>query len=227
MPETSLVVLDNSVDPTFYRPVEHWERVAGRPLASVWVAGGAALPAPDVHTHVLITGSESSIVEPAPWAEAEMAWLRAAVAAGASVLGSCWGHQMIAAALGGAGCVRRSPTPEFGWFEIAVAEPDAILPERGLAACCLHSDEVVPGSHPDLRVLASSPRCAVHAFRWGDLPVWGVQSHPEIDPPTCRRMLEQAAGRWPEDAPLFRAALAGEVRDSFHARLVLDAFLAA
>ena len=30
MPE--LMVLDNSVDRTYYRPVEHWERVAGRRL---------------------------------------------------------------------------------------------------------------------------------------------------------------------------------------------------
>ncbi|HPC82889.1 MAG TPA: hypothetical protein P5234_03755 [Thermoanaerobaculaceae bacterium] len=226
MPHTALVVLDNSIDPTFYRPVEHWAQVAGRPLAAVWVAGGAPLPEPGAHTHVLITGSESSILDPPPWASAEMAWLRAAVAAGARVLGSCWGHQMMAAALGGAGCVRRSPTPEYGWFDIEVHEPDAILPSGGFAACCLHSDEVVPGSHPELRVLASSPRCAVHAFRWGSLPVWGVQSHPEIDPPTGRAMLAEAMERWPEEAELYRAALAGESRDSRHARAILDAFLA-
>lgn len=226
MPEPSLVVLNNSVDPAYYRPVEHWERVAGRRLASVWVAGGEALPEPGAHSHVLITGSESSIVEPEPWAVAEMEWVRVAVARGSRVLGSCWGHQMIAAALGGASCVRRSATPEYGWFDIAVAEPGAILPERGFAACCLHSDEVVPGSHPELRVLAASPRCAVHALRWGDLPVWGIQSHPEIDPPTCRRMLEEAVQRWPAEADLYRAGLASQVRDSGHARFILAAFLA-
>lgn len=222
----SLLVIDNSLDPTFYRPVEHWERVAGRPLDSAWVAGGAALPEPGAHSHVLVTGSEASIVEPAPWAEVEMAWLRQAVARGVRVLGSCWGHQMIAAALGGRACVRRSSTPEVGWFAIEVLEPDAVLPAGGFAAYCVHFDEVVPGSHPELRVLASSCRCAVHAFRWDQLPVWGIQSHPEIDPPTGCWMMEEAILRWPEDAKLFRAGLAEDVRDTGHARSILDAFLA-
>jgi GMP synthase (glutamine-hydrolysing) len=43
-----------------------------------------------------------------------------------------------------------------------------------------HYDEVynLPGG---FKVLASSPCCAVHAFQFKDLPVWGIQFHPEYN----------------------------------------------
>jgi GMP synthase (glutamine-hydrolysing) len=223
---SSLVLLDNALDRGFYRPADHWRRALGRDIETVDVSGGAALPRPDAHTHLLITGSEASILSPAPWALAEMAWLQEAIAGGARVLGSCWGHQMIAATLGGTACVRRSSEPEIGWRDITVSARDLILPAAPFQAFCVHFDEVVPGSHPDLRVLAASEECAVHAFRWGDLPVWGLQSHPEIDPPTARAMMAEELRRFPTETALWQDALAERTRDSGHARAILDAFLA-
>jgi GMP synthase-like glutamine amidotransferase len=226
-----LLVLDNAIDHDMYRPVEHWRCLAGFIPDSVYVPSGAALPAPGAHTHVIVTGSESSIVERAAWAEAEIRWVQQAAARGVRILGSCWGHQLIAAALGGPGCVRRSPTPEFGWQHIELL-PGSLGADRELVTTSFdsfvsHFDEVVPGCHAELRVLASSPGCAVHALRWGDLPVWGVQAHPEIDPPTGRAFLEIALRRWPEHASLFRAALDGPVRDSQIGRALVERFLAA
>jgi GMP synthase-like glutamine amidotransferase len=225
MPSSDLLVLDNSVDPSFYQPVEHWAKAAGFTPESVHVPSGGRLPEPGRHRHVILTGSESSITVPDAWALAEGAWLRDAVQKQARVLGSCWGHQLIAAALGGASCVRRSPTPEFGWLRIQVAAVDELLPE-GYWAFCSHFDEVVMGCHPALKVLASSPGCAVHALRWGTLPVWGLQAHPEVDPPTARAFLEQAGQRWPEQAEAFRAALAGPARDSGMIGALVRRFLA-
>ena len=71
---SKLLVLDNAIDHTFYRPVEHWAAAAGFRPASVYAAGGEALPEPGAFTHVILTGSESSIVEPADWADAEAEW---------------------------------------------------------------------------------------------------------------------------------------------------------
>ncbi|MDW7672780.1 MAG: hypothetical protein SCM88_13940, partial [Bacillota bacterium] len=34
---------------------------------------------------------------------------------------------------------------------------------------------------PDFKVLGQSEKCAVHAFQYRNLPVWGVQFHPEYD----------------------------------------------
>jgi GMP synthase-like glutamine amidotransferase len=227
-PGMRLLVVDNAIDHRMYRPLEHWSALAGFAPESVHPPGGGALPAPRAHTHVILTGSESSIVERAPWAEEELRWLQIVARSGARVLGSCWGHQLIAAALGGPGCVRRSATPELGWERVAPAAgaSDPLL-DAGFEAFVSHFDEVVSGCHPELRVLAASPGCRVHALRWGDLPIWGIQAHPEIDPASGRRFLELGALRWPEHASRFRAALASPVRDSGSGRALVARFLAA
>ncbi len=222
-----LLVIDNAMDHTFYRPVEHWAAAAGFRPSSVYAAGGEPLPEPGAASHVILTGSESSIVESEPWAEAEAEWLRIAVARGVRVLGSCWGHQLIARALGGPHCVRRAATPEFGWLEIPISDPSEILPDPSMRAFVSHFDEVVEGSHPQLRVLARGSVCAVHAMRWGELPVWGIQAHPEIDPETGLSFLNEARRKWPSQRRLLDAALAAGPNDSRSAAGIVARFLAA
>jgi GMP synthase-like glutamine amidotransferase len=228
------LLVDNAIDHGMYRPLEHWAALAGFEPERVHPPGGDPWPRPGEHTHVLLSGSESSITAREAWAEEELRWVQRAARCGARILGSCWGHQLIAVALGGPDCVRCSPTPEFGWERIEpVARrggggpdaPDALIVET-FEAFVSHFDEVVPGCRPELRVLATSPGCPVQALRWGDLPVWGIQAHPEIDPPTGRSFLEVAMERWPDHAARFRAALEGPVRDSHCGRTLLARFLA-
>ena len=83
----------------------------------------------------------------------ELCGLAAAIREGARVLGSCWGHQLIAVALVGPQAVRRSPTPEIGWRSIEVVDDDGLLPPGAFDSFCAHLDEVVPGCHPDIQVL--------------------------------------------------------------------------
>jgi len=222
-----LLIIDNALDHTLYRPVEHWRRLTEHPCEHVHAPSGAPLPEPGAHDHVILTGSEDSITRLAPWAEAELAWLRRAVALGVRVLGSCWGHQLIARALGGPGCVRRAARPELGWIRVDVSAGGGLMPEGSFEAFSSHFDEVVAGSHPELRVLASTPACAVHALRWGELPCWGIQAHPEIDPESGRGFLAAGGSRWPEAAPLFAEALRQPVRDSGSAAELVRRFLAA
>jgi GMP synthase-like glutamine amidotransferase len=210
----TLLVLDNALDHGFYRPVEHWARLAGFEPESVYVPSGAALPEPGAHGHVIISGSEDTITRLPAWAEDEARWVAAAARAGVRILGSCWGHQLIAVAFAGPAAVRRSATPEIGWRRIEVLSDDGLLPAGSFDSFCAHLDEVVPGCHPDIRVLARSPDCALHAFRVGDLPVWGVQAHPEVEPAVGRAFLEGGAARWPEHADAYRRALEGPVMDS-------------
>ncbi len=227
MPPSPLLVVDNALDHGFYRPLDHWTEAAGFRPDCVHPVAGQALPAPGLHRAVILTGSEASICERAPWAEAEAAWVREAAARGARILGSCWGHQLIAYAFAGPGAVRRAPAPEFGWLEVSVEDAGELLPPAGFACWVSHFDEVVPGCHPALCVLARSPGCAVAALRWGVLPVWGVQAHPEVGPEEGRAFLEGSIPRWPAHRADFERALAGPVRDSRVAPLLVSRLLAA
>lgn len=225
LPPPRLLVVDNAIDHGMYRPVEHWAALAGFVPEHVHVPGGEPLPEPGMHSHVILSGSESSITEPEGWALRELGWVRQLAERGVHILGSCWGHQLIAAALGGPTCVRRSPTPEFGWEQVEVRD-DAGLLAGSFESFVSHFDEVVAGSHPSLRVLARTARCAVHALRWAAAPIWGLQAHPEITAETALPFLRTAAERWPQAAALFTEALQQPVRDSRSGPGLVARFLA-
>lgn len=133
------------------------------------------------YTHLILSGSEASTTEAQPWDKPLAELVRRFVAAGRPVLGICYGHQFLAKALAGPGHVRRAEKPEFGWLRPRMAASQLFqgLVEPEFMVC--HYDEVcdLPA---EFRVLASSEACAVHAFQYRDLPVWGVQFHPEYGP---------------------------------------------
>lgn len=226
MPAPSVLVLDNALDHGFYRPVEHWTRLLGFEPESVYVPTAKELPEPGRHRHVIISGSEDTITALPAWAQSEADWIQKAADAGARILGSCWGHQLIAIALVGPDSVRRAPHPEFGWFSVEVIDDDGLLPKGSFDTFCSHFDDVVPGCHPDLKVLARTPACPIHAFRFGHLPVWGVQGHPEVDPEVGKGFLKGGMDKWPEHKAIFEAALSSPVRDSQIGTSLVRNFLA-
>ncbi|KPJ92838.1 MAG: hypothetical protein AMS18_06530 [Gemmatimonas sp. SG8_17] len=227
MPDASLLVIDNAIDHTFYRPVEHWTAMVGFQPDSVHLPSGGRLPDVDRYSHVIMSGCEGSVSDLAAWAEDEASWLRQAVAAGTAVLGSCWGHQLIAFVMAGPQAVRPAAKPECGWIEIPVADSGGLLPPESFQTFALHFDEVVPDCHPDLRVLAATQDCAVQAARWGERRLWGLQAHPEIAPECGKEFLAQCIERWPQSAAVFRSGLATPVLDSGHGRTIARRFLEA
>lgn len=225
MTESRLVVIDNALDHGFYRPVEHWAAMIGREPDSIHVPDGGRLPDVGRYSHVIISGCEGSVTELPAWAQAEAEWIEQALAAGTAVLGSCWGHQLLAVIFAGGDAVRRAAHPEFGWLDVSVADTGGLLPNESFQTFASHFDEVVPTCHPEMRVLASTPDCAVQVARWGDRPVWGIQPHPEIDAAWGRAFLEQGLARWPHSEDLLRGALAGPVRDSGDGASIVRRFL--
>lgn len=222
-----VAIVDNSIDPSIYRPVEHWSMFLDAPWQA-FTARAGRFPDPAGFSHMILTGSESSIIEREPWAEAEAEMVQQAVAAGTAVLGSCWGHQLLAYALAGEAHVRRAPRPEIGWIPIRLDRDSDFLGPAGTTAFTfsLHYDEVcdLPAGFD---VLASSDLCAVQAFRAGDRPVWGLQCHPEIDVPTGTKNLRDLVVRGFRGQDELRAALAQTPRDSGLTPRILRAFLAA
>lgn len=167
------------------------------------VHDAVAAPPPDgAWGAVVITGSPASVHAREPWSEAAARWLPAVVASGTPVLGVCYGHQLIAHALGGR--TERSPRgPEVGRSDVSLDVDDPLfdgLP-RTLPVLQLHWDHVVEPP-AGARVLASSARCPVQAMAIGDT-VRSVQFHPEFD--------EQIVGmRMDHHGPRLDAWRAGE-----------------
>ena len=147
----------------------------------VAVHQGETLPAPTHIGGVVVTGSAAMVTDGSPWVETAAAWLRAAVAAGKPVLGICYGHQLLAHALGGAAGWNPAGV-EVGVVDVELlpaADGDPLLdglPAR-FPACVSHrqSARVLP---PGARLLARSALEPHHAFRFGS--AWGLQFHPEF-----------------------------------------------
>lgn len=225
MSDDGLLVIDNSLDHDLYRPVDHWTGMVGFRPDSVHAPGGDGLPDADSYSHVIVTGCEGSILDLPTWAEDEAKWVGEAIESGTAVLGSCWGHQLIAVSHAGLASVRRAAEPEFGWIDVPIADDGELFPAASFQTFTAHFDEVVVDCHPDMRILATTPGCAVQAARWGDRPVWGIQAHPEIDPNTGTEFLNRAFDAWPETAEVLRAALDGPVRDSGAGKQIVRRFL--
>ena len=222
-----VLILDGSIYRDIYRPADHWRALLGDvPSDSVHLPSGEPLPPFDRYTHLIVSGSEASIVEPAPWYEVEADAIRRAAAAGKSILGSCFGHQMLARALSGERHVAASPKPEIGWIELEVVAPDSlyaeVAPRHWVFAS--HFDEVRDPPSP-WRVLARSAGCAVQAMRFGDAPIWGIQAHPEITPRDARILIEGFLRHAPEVAPVMRPAPSAVPRDDRTALPIVRRFL--
>lgn len=208
---------------------DHWIRVAaGLPAAAVEPvdAQAASLPPADRYAGILVTGSGAMVSDREPWSERAAAWLGDAVRAGVPAFGICYGHQLLAHALGGE--VGDNPHGR-GMGTVAVdaleaAAPDPLfapLPAR-FAAQITHLQSVLrlpEGAVP----LASAAHDPHHAFRWGDR-AWGVQFHPEFSAGHMRGYIRARADalRGEGTDP---AALAAAVRAAPQARRVLRRFV--
>jgi GMP synthase (glutamine-hydrolysing) len=209
----------------------HWIRVAaglhGREVQHVDVIGGDALPRDAAnYAGVLITGSGSMVSEREPWSERSAEWLRAAAHAGTPLFGICYGHQLLAHALGGA--VDYNPQGrEMGTVAIAVHEAASADPLfAGLGARfdaqATHRQSVLR-LPAEATVLARSDKDAHQAFRWGE-SVWGVQFHPEFSTQMMRNYIHARRDALATEGTSHQALLDG-VRPAPRARRVLRRFV--
>ncbi len=151
-------------------------------VLTVDVAGGEILPSPDAVAGVVVTGSSAMVTDREPWSEAAGGWLAAAVGLGLPLLGICYGHQLLADALGGV--VGDDPRGrEIGIAELTrTSAPDGLL--DGLPdvfhAQTTHQQSVLE-LPPGAVLLARGTHAPIQAFRAG-VAAWGVQFHPEFGP---------------------------------------------
>jgi GMP synthase (glutamine-hydrolysing) len=151
-------------------------------------------------THLIISGSVASATMDQPWDRPLAQLVHRFVAAGKPILGICYGHQFLAKVLAGPGHVRRAAREEFGFLKLRLADAPLFKGLTETVAVVSHFDEVfdLPG---EFKVLASSGSCAVHAFQYRGLPVWGVQFHPEYGAEDSARIWKTVFCCTPERIP--------------------------
>ena len=220
-----VAIIDNSINPSIYTPVAHWAAF----LEGEWQAFTARehhFPNWDEEfTHLILTGSEASILERERWVHEEIELTLEAVERKIPVLGSCWGHQLLAIALAGPAHVQRSDSPEIGWVPIEITEEYTLLGKKGQEfVFSSHFDEVVDLGD-DFLVFASNEKCPVHAFQWMENPVWGIQSHPEMSIQDAQHYLRENVASNHESHSLFRRALDSTPRDTEMIHAVIRNFL--
>ena len=185
----------------------HWIRVAaglgGDDVVVVDVAGpdgsgGESLPTREGFSGAIVTGSGAMVTDRLPWSEASAAWLRDAAHAGLPLLGICYGHQLIAHALGGE--VGYNPAGrEMGTLDIdlqdeAGDDPLFVGLPRQFAVQATHLQTVL--ALPDgARLLATSAQDAACAFRWGT-SAWACSSIPNSARSICAGISGRAARHW-------------------------------
>lgn len=142
----------------------------------------------------ITTGSRSSVYDDVPWIHRLKAFVRQLDDAGKPYVGICFGHQMLAEALGGR--VTKAPT---GWGvgvhagEIRQTEAWMQPPQSQFQLQYMHQDQVLE-LPANAVLLGSSAHCPVAMFRLGQ-HMLGIQAHPEFTADYSRALLHDRRAR--------------------------------
>ncbi|RLU03996.1 MAG: glutamine amidotransferase [Ketobacter sp.] len=158
------------------------------------VAGGEKPPAIQDCDGFIITGSPAMVTEQLPWSENLKPWIQLVVEAKRPLLAVCYGHQLLAEALGGeAGWHPKGR--EIGTVSVKLTEAgkeDQLLsglPETFLAQVT-HAQSAL-ALPPGATLLASNQYEPHQAYRVGER-AWGVQFHPEFTADIMRGYIFEA-----------------------------------
>ncbi|KRA53104.1 glutamine amidotransferase-related protein [Devosia sp. Root635] len=165
----------------------------------VAVSDGAPFPDPATLEGIVITGSAAGVYDDYAWLDPLRAFIRDAYGRQTPMLGVCFGHQIMADALGGD--VRKS---EKGWglgrhnYAVA-ARPDFMrAAPAALAVACSHQDQVITPPDEAEVILASdfTPNAGL-AYRNG--AALSFQPHPEFLDDYTLALAELRRGKAPDN----------------------------
>ncbi len=222
---TSIGILETGVPPTdLASRYGRYDAMVRRMLGEAYeyrtyaVHAGELPASPDEHQAYVVTGSSAGVYDDLPWIEPLKTFIRAAQGR-ARMVGLCFGHQVMAEALGG-----RAEKSHKGWglglhrYAVDATEP-WMDQTRSIAVAASHQDQVV-APPAGATVLASSAFTPFAALLYAGGTAVSFQFHPEFergmaaalvelrrerlpDPAEADRMLASFDG--PSDAPLVAA----------------------
>lgn len=186
---------------------------------SIPVLDGAAFPDLAEVEGIVVTGSAKGVYDQTDWMDPLRDFIRAAYAANTPMAGVCFGHQIIADALGGE--VRKS---EKGWgigrHVYSVANKHDALKDLSatIAIAASHQDQVVTPP-AGAEVFLSSQFTPNAGIVYANGSTISVQPHPEFEPAFAKALVELRRGNPLQDdlvdegvvsldAPVDNAALA-------------------
>ena len=174
-------------------------------------------PDPGAHDAVLITGSPAGVYDGLPWIAPLMDFIRAA--RGSKMVGVCFGHQVMAEALGGQ-VVKSDKGWGTGLHHYSVVHSEPWLDGEGdIAIPASHQDQVVI-QPPNTQIVAASDFTPYAALAWIDRPAISFQFHPEFSPAFAQALIAERYDRVPDpdaaiaslDAPNDNARVGGWIR---------------
>lgn len=157
------------------------------------VSAGEALPAPGAVAGAIITGSAFMVTERADWSERCAGWIRDAMDVELPLFGVCFGHQLIAHALGGhvdylpggreIGTQTITVLPEASGDHLTLSFP------KSFRAHTTHEQSVIEPP-AQATVLARSARDPHQILRYGARTV-STQFHPEFSAEIMRAYIHR------------------------------------
>ncbi len=210
----------------------HWFRVAmglrSAQVRTVRVDHEQALPPPRMLAAAVITGSGAMVSERLPWSERSAGWIRDAMDVGLPLFGVCYGHQLIAHALGGRVDYhpqgREIGTQAITLLSGAAHDPLLLRLRDGFAAHATHEQSVLEPPR-GAQVLARSVHDAHQILRYGPQAL-STQFHPEFSVAAMQAYIRRRADRLAAEG-FDVAAMLAAVRPTPQARRLLRAFVRA
>ena len=106
---------------------------------------------------------------------------------------------------------RKAKNPEFGWKKTQIKDNPLFKGILNPVFLESHYDEVC--NLPDeFKIIATNNKCEVQAFQYKNLPVWGVQFHPEMQFEDGTEMLQTHLKEYPNDNEFYKNELNNEVQ---------------